>query len=120
MTDEYPNDADGDALRAIAEGGNDMTQPMDIDVQIAAADEAIATRVAEEAAKLGYRTSIYFDDEGTDLEEAGDLWTCECTKGMVLTYDAIIAVQSELDGIAKPLDAYVDGWGTFGNADDDE
>ena len=120
MTDEYPNDADGDALRAIAEGGNDMSQPRDVDVQIAAADEAVATRVAEEALKLGYRTSIYRDDEEADVEESGDLWTCECTKSMVLTYDAIIAAQSELDGIAKPLDAYVDGWGTFGNVDEEE
>ena len=107
MTDEYPNDDDGDALRGIAEGGSDMSQPMDVDVQIAAADEAVATRVAEEALKLGYRTSIYCDDEEADPEDAGDLWTCECTKSMVLTYDAIIAAQSELDAIAKPLEPSV-------------
>ena len=120
MTDEYPNDADGDALRGIAESGSDMSQPMDVDVQIAAPDEAVAARVAEETAKLGYRTSIYFDEEELDPEDAGDLWTCECTKTMLLTYDAIIAVQSELDAVAKPLDAYVDGWGTYGNIDDEE
>jgi regulator of RNase E activity RraB len=95
---------------------------MDIDFQVAASDEATAKRVAEEAAKLGYRTSIYCDDEEADEEEAeveegGDPWTCECTKSMIPTYDAIIAAQLELDAIAQPLGAYSDGWGTFGNKD---
>jgi hypothetical protein len=36
---------------------------------------------------------------------------------MVPAYDAIIAAQAELNRIAQPLGAYVDGWGSFGNAD---
>jgi regulator of RNase E activity RraB len=122
MPNEYPNDADGDALRLVASSGNDMSKPMDIDFQVAAPDEATAKRVADEAVKLGYRISIYCDDEEVDeeeseFEEGGDPWTCECTKAMIPTYDAIIAAQLELDAIAKPLGAYSDGWGTFGNKD---
>jgi regulator of RNase E activity RraB len=112
----YPDDADGDALRRVAQDGNDMSKPMDIDFQVAAPDESVAKRVAEGAAKLGYRTSIYFDDEEADVEDSEALWTCECTKTMVPTYDAIIASQAELDSIARPLGAYSDGWGTFGNS----
>jgi regulator of RNase E activity RraB len=117
MLDEYPNDADGDALRRIASDSNDMSRPMDVEFQIAAADETAAKKVADAAAKLGYRTSIYFDDGDVDEEHVADPWTCECTKNMVLTYDAVIAAQLELDAIARPISAYSDGWGTFGNAD---
>ena len=112
MTADYPSDSDGDALLRLAATGSDMSKPMDIDFQIAAPDEATATRVADEAAKLGYRISIHFyDKEGTR-----DPWTCDCTRTMLAEYDAIIAVQAELDAIARPLGGYADGWGTFGNA----
>lgn len=37
---------------------------------------------------------------------------------MVPDYDAIVAAQEELDAIARPLGAYVDGWCSFGNADE--
>ena len=117
MTTDYPNDADGDALRRVVAIGSDMSRPMDIDFEIAAPDEATAKRVADEAAKLGYRTNIWFDDEEQDLDDKPlPPWTCTCTTTMLAEYDAIIAVQAELDAIARPFGAYVDGWGTFGNA----
>jgi hypothetical protein len=109
MTD-YPNDSDGDALRRVAKSGSDMSKPMDIDFQIAAPNEVTAERVGGEAAKLGYRISIY------SSEHVADRWTCECTRSVVPTYDTVIAVQAELDAIARPLGAHPDGWGTFGNA----
>ena len=109
VTIDYPNDSDGDALRRLVAIGSDMSKPVDIDFQIAAPDEATAKRVADEAAKLGYRISI---------RESMPCcaWTCECTRTMLAEYDAIIAVQAELDAIARPLGGYADGWGTFGNA----
>lgn len=117
MTDKYPNDADGDALRRIAADGNDMSRPMEVNFQVAAPDEPTAKKFAEAAVKLGYRTSVYAYDPEEKEEELTDPWTCECTKDMVLTYDAVIAAQLELDEIAQSLGAYADGWGTFGNAD---
>ena len=83
MTTDYPNDADGDALRRLADGGGDMSKPMDIDLFIAASDEATATVVAN-GHELGYRTEVCFDDD----EGSGDSWTCECTKAMIPTYPA--------------------------------
>jgi|SRR5208282_2767099 len=109
MTTDYPIDSDGDALRRLVATGSDMSKPMDIDFQIAAPDETTAKRVADEAAKLGYRISIHESMPCCP-------WTCECTKTMLAKYDAIIAVQTELNAIACPLAAYTDGWGTFGNA----
>ena len=115
MSTDYPYDSDGDAMRRVAAGGSDMSKPMVIDFQVAAPDETTAKRIADEAAEVGYHVSVYVCDE--DIEGAGDPWTCECTKSMVPTYHGLIAAQAELDAIARPLGAYVDGWGTFGNAD---
>ncbi len=112
---DYPNNADGDALRRLVAGGNDMSKPMDIDFAVAAWDEAAAKCVAEEAVKLGYRTDIsFFRQDGDDGSHPP--WTCTCTKTMVPDYNALIAVQVELDRIARPFGAFADGWGTFGNA----
>ena len=116
MTHDYPNNADGNALQRVAAEGSDMSRPMDIDFQVAAPDEATARRVAEEAARLGFRTEIWFDDEEPELDDEVSLpWTCGCTKTMAPDYESIIAILAELDRIAKPLGAYADGWGTFGN-----
>ena len=110
MTIDYPNDADGDALRQVVAIGSDMSRPMDIDFEIATPDEAAAKRVADEAAKLGYRTNVWFDDEEQDLDDKPlPPWTCTCTRTMMAEYDAIIAVQAELDAVARPFGAYVDG-----------
>jgi hypothetical protein len=113
MTTDYPHDADGDALRRVAAGGGDMSTPMDIDFFVAASDEATAKVIADKAAELGYRTEICFDDD----ECLVDAWTCECTKAMVPTFQAIIVAQAELDAIARPLGAHTDGWGTSGGGE---
>lgn len=117
MTTTFPDDVDGDALKLIAETGSDFSKPMDVDIQIAAADEETAIAIANAVGSLGYRTEIYFDDEIEDVEDAAEQWTCECSKVMTLSYDSIIEAQEQLDKIAKPLMGYVDGWSTFGNAD---
>ncbi len=112
MITDYPKDLDGDALRRLVATGSDMSKPMDIDFQIAAPDEATVKRAADGASKLGYRTRIYFYDK----QGVCDPWTCNCTRTMLAEYDAIIAVQAELDAMARPLGGHADGWGTFGNA----
>jgi regulator of RNase E activity RraB len=94
---------------------------MDIDFQVAAPDESTARRVAEEASQLGYRVRILHDDAEEDADEEGCLpWTCDCTRTMLPDHGAIVAAQAELDHIARPLGACVDGWGTFGNVEPGE
>lgn len=120
MAVDYPNDLDGDVLRMIAEDGNDMTQPMDVEFHVAAATEDDAETIASAAEKLGYEAFVDFDDgsDDEDLEdEITEPWTCTCRKTMLLEYDAIMQAQAELDEIARPLGGYADGWGTFGNVE---
>lgn len=120
MATEYPDDLDGEVLRMIAEDGHDMTQPMDVEFHVAVGTEEAAEKVAEAAVALGYEAFIDFDDGSEDEEiedEITEPWTCTCRKTMVLEYAPIMAAQAELDGIARPMGGFADGWGTFGNVE---
>lgn len=109
MADDYPDDADGEALRRVETSGSDMSKPMFIDFQIAAPDQASAENIGGSARQLGYRVKVY-DSPGDDMR-----WTCECSTRMLATYDGVIAIQAELARISLPLGGHPDGWGTFGN-----
>ena len=112
MNSEYPNNADGNVLRNLAESGNDMTSPMEIDFAIAVPDEFAANATRENADANGYKSHTFYDDEsGT--------WSVYCTKSMVPTYRSIMSAQVELDDLSRPFDGYSDGWGTFGNVSQD-
>lgn len=119
MSQEYPDDLDGQVLRSIAEDGNDMTKPMEVEFHVAAPSEEVADAIADAAEQLGYEPHVFFDDgeDAEEDEEIIDQWTCTCVKVMLLQYDAIMAAQAELDELAKPLGGYADGWGTFGNVE---
>ena len=108
MKYEFPNDADGDALRRFVESGSDLAKPMSIDFQVAVPDENAAKGLAEIAYKLGYRVRLY------PSPECSLPWTCECSARMMASYDAVIAIQKESD-IASPFGGKPDGWGSLGN-----
>ena len=119
MADEASEDLDAEVIQMIADDGNDLSQPMEVQFHVAAATEEMAEKIAVAAEGLGYEVSIEFDD-GEDQEEDEDIsepWTCTCSKEMLLEYDAVVAAQAELDKIARPHGGYADGWGTFGNAE---
>jgi hypothetical protein len=105
---DYPNDADGDALRRVATD-SDMSRPMAIDFMVAVPDEQSGRAVAEAAQARGYATSVKRD------EPSGG-WTCYCTKSMLATHAGVLDAQAELDRVAQPHGGHSDGWGTFGNA----
>src|SRR5262245_8764946 len=97
---EYPNDADGDALRRVAADGSDMSLPMEIDFAVAVPSQEAGERVAAEARRLGFVVKLTADacDEKPDASS----WSCYCTKSMVPAYDALLKVQQQLDEIAAP------------------
>jgi len=109
MADGFPNDSDGDALRLVLKNGSDMSKPMFIDFQIAVPDEASAKAIADVAAKLGYRVSVY------ESPECRQRWTCQCSTRILATYENVIAIQEELAEISAEFGGRPDGWGTFGN-----
>ncbi len=104
-----PNDADGDSIRRILEHGSTLDRPMLIDFAVAAPNKKAARQIAKAATKLGYNASCTPDGDGPT-------WTTTCSTRMMLTHHAVLAMQEEVDRLAKLLGGYIDGWGTFGNA----
>ena len=109
MAHDYPDDADGGALRNIANDGSDMSKPMLINFQVAVPGEAAAKGLADVAYKLGYRVSIYASPE------CSFPWTCECSTRTLATHEGVLAIQDELAELSKRFGGHPDGWGTSGN-----
>jgi regulator of RNase E activity RraB len=116
MSNKYPNDADGDALRRVASMGADLSRPMDIDFFVAVPDRQVGEQVARLAALRGYQTKVIEDGHEEGDDEQGDTWTCYCTKAMLATYDNVVEAQRELDELSRAFGGHSDGWGTFGNS----
>lgn len=108
---DFPDDADGDALRRTAELA-DMSKPMAIDFMVAVPDRAAGERVVRLASQRGYAATVEQD------EESGE-WTCYCTRRMLATYENVVGAQRELDELSAGAGGHSDGWGTFGNLDSD-
>jgi regulator of RNase E activity RraB len=109
MNDDFPNDAQGDALRRLVASGNNLSKPMFIDFHVAAPDETAASGIAEVANKLGYRVTIYA------TPTCALPWTCQCSTRMLVTYASLDAIEAELAALAMPFGGRADGWGSFGN-----
>jgi hypothetical protein len=108
MNQNYPDDADGDALRRVAAMGVDMSRPMEIDYFVAVPDREAGEAVARLAECAGYRTEVIYDEED-------DAWDCCCRKTMVPTHEGVASAQHELDEISRPFGGRSDGWGTAGD-----
>ena len=106
---DFPNDADGDALRRVLKHGSDLSRPMEIDFTVDVPDQTAGQAIAEAAQKLGYKTAVARDDESGE-------WTCYCTRTMIAGYEALVEAQSDLNRLSQPFGGFCDGWGTFGNA----
>ena len=108
MAPDFPNDADGDALRRVAADGNDMTAPMVIDFPVVVPAETPANQFAAVASAKGYMVHLWRDgDDGN--------WDVICAIDMVPTHADVVRIQRELTELAKPFRGYCDSWGTFGN-----
>ena len=105
---EFPDDADGDALRRVAADGADMNSAMIIDFTVLAPDEASARAIAELAEAQGFDPSI--SDEGGSGQ-----WGVYCSKSMLATHAGVVAEQATLNALAAPRGGRCDGWATFGN-----
>lgn len=113
MVSILPDDADGDALRRVEEGGSDLSKPMTIEFFVAVPDESSGQAVAEAAEVAGFETEFDRDDESGE-------WTCYCTRFMPATYEEVIRAQEELRQLAAPHGGVPDGWETAGNVDGNE
>jgi len=107
MSSDYPDDADGEVLRRVAQDGSDMSAPMEIDFTIEAPNESVAKTLSAVIAARGYSPRIHHDEDGSV--------SLYCALTMVATYEGVIAKQHELNEICEPYGAACDGWLTAGN-----
>ena len=118
---DYPDDADGDALRELADEGVDMSQPVLIEFAVAAPDDDAAQKIGAALAEHGYQAHVDFDEGEPDEDgaidpddpEFGPAWTVYVGISMVPTYDEVMRIQADLDRIAGPHGGRADGWGVM-------
>lgn len=108
----FPDDSDGQAIARLVAAGSDLTRPMFVDFAVAAKSIESAQSVAKAAERLGYHVKYSRDEDSNATKES---WTVTCSTRLVVTHSAVVSIQDELAEIARPLDSYPDGWGTFGN-----
>jgi hypothetical protein len=85
----YPDDPDGDALRAVADAGSDMSAVL-------------------EAA--GFEPELFQDEETLR-------WSVYCPITMIADYDDIVRTQKVLGELVAPIGGTPDGWATLGNVE---
>lgn len=111
---QFPDDGNGDMLKALVEAGLDITQPMDLDFYLvfpdkAAAEKAMQALVASDEAG---QVELNFND----LEQ----WELIVALNMVPEHAAITAKEQALDKFAKKFAGYNDGWGVMQHQDGDD
>lgn len=104
------DDATREAFERIARDGSDLSRPLKMDFFVAVPHERAGRIMADRVADLGFDTSVERDSETGD-------WTCYCSKVLVPTYDTVVAIEAQLDSLARDIGGYADGFGTFGNAE---
>jgi len=104
----YPDDSTGRVLSLMAERGFRMDRAMKLDFHVALPTEAAAREAAVAAGESRYRTAVY-ESSTCDLP-----WTCECSRVMVPTYEAVVAAEAEVDEIGRRFGGFGDGFGSFG------
>ncbi|WP_435007596.1 ribonuclease E inhibitor RraB [Tundrisphaera lichenicola] len=120
MDEDFPSDADGDALRRVVALGNDLSRAMEIDYFIVVPNREVGEVFAALAERAGFRVELEQDEEASnaDVGDEASHWTCYCSKTMLATYLGVTEAQIELDKLSRPLGGFIDGWGTSGNQGD--
>src|SRR5436190_13453550 len=108
MATIYPDDDDGDTLKAVEAAGADMSKPMRIEFTIDVPDEERARSLAERIAAHGYEPDIFIDDEDGSV-------SIYCARIMLASHEGVVAAQADLNVLCVPFAAACDGWVTAGN-----
>jgi hypothetical protein len=103
MSHDFPDDADGEVLRRLADDGVDLSTPREVDFTIYAPDESTAKSLLERIGSMGYSPRLCIDEQDGSI-------SLYCTIVMALTYDAVIERQEQLNAICRPVGAECDGW----------
>jgi hypothetical protein len=103
---KFPNNADGNALQSLYKDGVNFKKPQAVEFFVAVPNRATGEKLSQILKGEGFNCFLEQDDE---TEE----WACSCSKKMLLNYNEIVKIQTELNNISKPHGGYSDGWGVF-------
>lgn len=105
---QFPDDENGEVLRHMAESGDDLSKPRDIDFTVVMPNEDAAMLFSSHFAKAGYRIKV--DEAGTVPELPWDVVVVKC---MIPSHADITEFENELEAMAASLGGRNDGWGCF-------
>jgi hypothetical protein len=109
MTRDYarfPADENGDALCHMAEAGDDLGKPREVDFAVIFPTEAAARQFAVHLLRDGQKVSFGPYDGDPDHP-----WQVYAHRVLLPTHAAITAVETDLAHDAAPLGGRNDGWG---------
>jgi hypothetical protein len=109
MTRDYarfPADENGDALCHMAEAGDDLGKPREVDFAVIFPTEAAARQFAVHLLRDGQKVSFGPYDGDPDRP-----WQVHAHRVLLPTHAAITAVETDLAHDAAPLGGRNDGWG---------
>ncbi len=104
----FPDDENGDVLRRMEAGGDDLTRPRDVDFTVVFPSEDAASQFAKLFRDRGHRTSVAFSEVVKNCP-----WDVVVVKNMVPSYEGITEFENILQDVADVFGGHNDGWGCF-------
>lgn len=104
----FPADENGDALWRMAEAGDDLTKPREVDFAVIFPTETAAIQFAVHVLRNGQKVSF-----GPYEGDPDRPWQVYVHRVLLPTCEAIAGVESDLARDAEALGGRNDGWGCF-------
>lgn len=105
---DFPNDANGDALRRLEAAGDDLAVSREIEFAVVFPTKDSAEQFTKRLAELGYEASFELADTIRELP-----WEVVVVNCMRTCYADIGKFEDLLQNIANPLNGRNDGWGCY-------
>jgi hypothetical protein len=102
----FPNDENGEVLRQMAEQGDDLSVPREIDFSVIFPSEDAALKFAVLLLRNGQKVSFSPYEEHDELP-----WQVQAHPLMVPTHENISGYEDLLGSEAAPFGGRNDGWG---------
>jgi len=110
---EFPDDADGDAIRRLSADA-DFGRQMAVDFSVIFRDEQLAKAFLKFMENRAMVADCHLRQSEADSSE-GFEWDATVTYFMFVSYDSLIYEQRDLAKHAETYGGELDGWGSFGN-----
>ncbi|MBT1443162.1 ribonuclease E inhibitor RraB [Shewanella sp. JM162201] len=112
---QFPDDDNGQMLKAMQDAGIDLTKSLDVDFFLVFEDQRDAESALEDMAgkDTDGELELNFNEE---LEK----WELIVCINMVPDYEALVAKEVELNSFAAQFDGQSDGWGVMQHQEGDD